>query len=124
MLVKTFQFTTSDVKNNCQIRFDGCTPVAQGRLEDLLQLVGEYKRSDEVYVSVASLTPGVSYFGNEMEDLPTSVLRVMTDSSDRGTGVFLRTQVLKEQTARLDRPVAGAQRILVEVKPPRSELYD
>jgi hypothetical protein len=59
-----------------------------------------------------------------MEDLPTSVLRIMADSPDRGTGVFLRTKTVAEKTAQLDRPVSGVQRIMVEVKPRRSEFYN
>jgi hypothetical protein len=93
-------------------------------LEDLLELVRDFKRDDRVYVQIAALTSGVSYFGNEMEDLPTSVLRIMADSPDRGTGVFLRTKTVAEKTAQLDRPVSGVQRIMVEVKPRRSEFYN
>lgn len=121
----TLQITVSDALNYLVESMKRNPDHFRARsLDDLIRILKEFKRDDRIYATVASVASGVSYFGNEMEDLPTSVLRIMTDSPDRGTGVFLRTKVVTEKMAQLDRPVSGVQRILVEIEPRRSEFFN
>jgi hypothetical protein len=93
-------------------------------LRELLDLLKEFYRGDDLFFTVASISPGASVFGVEMPDLPTSVLRVMTDSGTRGTGVVLSTKVLVESDRRLDRPVSGTQKMLVEVVKRKADRID
>jgi len=37
-LIETLQSAVPNIKNNCQIKFDGCTPGFQGCLENILEL--------------------------------------------------------------------------------------
>lgn len=89
-------------------------------IESLLTLLGESHPNNEVYVTVSAMSLGLSEFGRELPDLPSSVLRVMADSPQRGQGGFVMTELVAEETIRLDRPLSGQQRILVEVEPSRS----
>ena len=59
-----------------------------------------------------------------MPDLPTSVLRVMADSGTRGTGVVLSRKTLVESDRRVDRPVTGAQKMLIEVVRSKADRFN
>ena len=88
-------------------------------LDSLLELIGESYPNNEVYITVSALSMGLSEFGNEMPDLPSSILRIMADSPDRGKGGFMTTEVVTEKVIKVDRPLSGQQRILVKVEPSR-----
>lgn len=88
-------------------------------VESLLNLIGESYPNNEVYVTLSTLSMGLSEFGNEMPNLPSSILRIMAASPDRGKGGFVNTEVVAEKVIKLDRPLSGQERILVQVEPSR-----
>ncbi|MCA9446557.1 MAG: hypothetical protein KC931_05535, partial [Candidatus Omnitrophica bacterium] len=89
-------------------------------IDSLLDLVDESYPNNEMYVTVSALSLGLSEFGKEMPDLPSSILRVMADHPDRGKGGFTMTEVVAEHVIVADRPISGQQRIMVEVEPSRA----
>ncbi|MCG3199305.1 MAG: hypothetical protein GHCLOJNM_03816 [bacterium] len=86
-------------------------------LEHMISLMNEVYRNDQLYFSLSSIAPGASFNGKEMPDLPTSVLRVMADSSERGTGMFVLLQPVVESRIDFDNPLTGRFPILVNVQP-------
>jgi hypothetical protein len=85
--------------------------------ESLLKLLRTYYRNDELFITVDTLSPGASFFGNEMPGLPTSVLRVLAESGDQGTGTLTAFENIAEKKIDLDRPVSGSQRAVVNIEP-------
>lgn len=90
-------------------------------MQDLLGLLNEVYRNDQVFVTLSALAPGASFNGREMPNLPSSVLRVMADSTERGTGQFLTNRPLSTETIQTSLPVSGSQMILVEVQPSQAD---
>jgi hypothetical protein len=86
-------------------------------LDDMIRLINEPYRNDELFLSLNAMAPGASFNGKEMADLPTSVLRVMADSAERGTGMFLMNEPLAMNRLAVGTPLAGNQNILIEIGP-------
>ncbi len=90
-------------------------------MDDLLRLLNEVYRNDQVFVTLSALAPGASFNGREMPNLPSSVLRVMAESTERGTGQFLANRPLLTETIQASLPVSGSQMILVNVQPSQAD---
>jgi hypothetical protein len=93
-------------------------------LKNLIDLMNDIYRNDQLFLTLSALAPGASFNGKEMADLPTSVLRVMADSPERGTGLFLMNQPIAADRIQVGTPLVGSHAILVQVEPRRAEPID
>ncbi len=88
---------------------------------DVLRLLNEVYRNDQLFISLAAIAPGVSFNGKEMANLPSSVLRIMADSSERGIGMVIMNKPVIQDRIQVANPLTGTQTLLVEVEPRRSD---
>lgn len=91
-------------------------------LPHLLDLLGQDYRADELFVRLSSEQQGASASGQELPALPASVLRVMLESGDRGTELFLQEQQLVFKRWRMAQPINGDEQILLMVEEPEKAL--
>ena len=90
-------------------------------IEDVLRLLNEVYRNDQLFLSLAAIAPGVSLNGKEMSNLPSSVLRIMADSSERGIGMVIMNKPVIQDRIQVAAPLTGSQTLLVEVEPRRAD---
>lgn len=90
-------------------------------IDDVLRLLNEVYRNDQLFFSLAAIAPGVSLNGKEMANLPSSVLRVMADSSERGVGMVIMNKPVIQDRIQVATPLTGSQTLLVEVVPRRAD---
>ncbi len=90
-------------------------------IEDVMRLLNEVYRNDQLFFTLAAIAPGVSMNGKEMSNLPSSVLRVMADSAERGIGMVISNKPVIQDRIQVAAPLTGSQVLLVEVEPRRAD---
>lgn len=93
-------------------------------LGDTIELMNRIYRNDQVFLHASAITSGASFNGQTMSDLPSSVLRVMSDSPERGTGMLLMSEPLIEDRVGLGTPLVGNQVLVLNVIPKRSDRFN
>lgn len=86
--------------------------------DDIVRLLNERRNSKHVYIQLRAYDAGLVVEGEELPDLPPSVLSAMNTRSSKGESRTVRDRVLEEVAVETGNVILGAQRLLLSVKQP------
>ncbi len=85
---------------------------------DIVRLLNERRSSENLYFQLRAFDPGLLVEGEELLDLPPSVLNVMNTRSSKGETRAVRDREVEEIAVETGNVIMGAQRLLLSVKQP------
>ncbi len=93
-------------------------PLLPGDLEQLIALINQLRRNDQIYIIGRSDDLGVLLEGARMPNLPPSVATVLTRPRSRGQFVMVPQRSIFEEVVAMDYEIEGAVSIELEVQAP------
>ncbi|MBN1560639.1 hypothetical protein JW998_10345 [candidate division KSB1 bacterium] len=89
--------------------------------DHLLKIVAERRKTQNLYIQVRTMDNGLIVNGQELRDVPPSVLNVMSTRSSGGVMNRQRDRVLYEEAVPMEDVISGAKQLsLTIVSPPKA----
>jgi hypothetical protein len=97
---------------------DNREPVLPRDLNQLVRLINQLRRNDQIYIAATRADSGVLLGGSRMPNLPPSVANVLSRPSSRGNFVHVPWRSILEESVETAYAVEGSAEITLEVESP------
>lgn len=87
--------------------------------DHLLKLLEQRRKNNNIYIQFRLRDSGLMIDGEELSDLPPSIMKVMDSRRSSGVSKRLRDRVLFEDVIPTDYVISGAKRLSVRIKKPK-----
>ncbi|NIA30142.1 MAG: hypothetical protein GWP06_09555 [Actinobacteria bacterium] len=87
--------------------------------DHLLKLLKERRKNNNIYIQFRLRDSGLIIDGEELSDLPPSIMKVMDSRRSSGVSKRLHDRVLFEDVIPTDYVISGARRLTVRIKKPK-----
>ncbi|MEE4312554.1 MAG: SpoIVB peptidase S55 domain-containing protein [candidate division KSB1 bacterium] len=84
--------------------------------DELIALLNEVKRNDAIYIQLIALEKGAYINGQELSDLPPSILNIYKSPKMKGDNIKISRTVLREDTIPMEFRVFGGKTISLPVR--------
>jgi hypothetical protein len=97
---------------------DNREPVLPRDLHQLVRLINQLRRNDQIYIAATLDDSGVLIRGTRMPNLPPSVANILSRPSSRGNFVHVPWRAILEESVETAYAVEGSAEITLEVENP------
>ena len=86
--------------------------------EHLLSILNNRRRNNNLYIQVRMRDSGLIVEGQELSDVPPSIMGIMDSKRSSGVTKRLADRILFEELIPTDYQIAGAKRLSIQINPP------
>ena len=88
--------------------------------DDIVRILSERRKTQNLYIQVRALDNGLIVDGQEMLDVPPSIMNAMRTRSSGGVVKQLRDRPVHEEHVRMDNVIVGAKRLILTIETPQN----